>query len=130
MLRNGDWRSIARGSASLYVPTTRIRSAEIWRAVKCNSSSDELSAHCKFSSTSSSGRFAEKRARNCVKFHNNRARSSDGSPRTLFAVSGLSPLASAGKSCTSSAFPPRVSKDSVEGSNARNSGSNASAKTA
>ena len=72
------------------------RSPPICRATKCSISSDALSAHCRFSSTSSSGRFAAKRDRNCVKFQSSRAFSSAGSPRGADVV-GPTPSSSAGK---------------------------------
>ena len=106
-----------RWSGSLCVPMTSMRSPAICRATKCSISSDALSAHCRFSSTMSSGRFAAKRdeelrevpEQSCFELGRITARGGDA----------RRPPSSAGKSCTSSAVPPRVSSVSTDGSTVR-----------
>ena len=74
------------------------------------------------------GAWPRRRDGNCEKFHQH---ARPGSARITAAGSGGGgPLASAGKSCDSSAVPPRVSSVSTAGSMSRSNGTNASENTA
>ena len=92
-------------------------------------SSDAASAHCRLSSTSSSGWRAESRPSSWRKVQYSRAFAS----AALSPASARSPRAGAstpGKMCASSALAPRVRTVSADGSSRRSMGPRASANTA
>ena len=116
---------LASSSFSLYVQRSATRSPPICRATKCRSSSDDVSAHCRFSSTTSNGREAASRTRNCEKLQRSRAFASAPPSR------GASPpAAKAGQMCASVPPSPRVSTANAPGVVARSTGRSASANTA